>query len=186
MKYDSITGQELISLAKDSINSYFQDIDFKVDQKIKDKFSKKQGVFVTLTINNTLRGCIGFVESVYPLYKAIIDAAKSAAFSDPRFNPLTKLEFSKIKIEISVLTIPSLIEVKGFSEYVDHITIGEDGLIIKSNYGSGLLLPQVFTEYKCNVTKALEMTCEKAMLPHDAWKDLDNKIYKFQAHIFKE
>ncbi len=179
-------GKELIKLARDSINAYFSDSDLKIDEGIKKRFSTKQGVFVTLNLNNNLRGCIGFPEPSLPLYDAISKAAQSAAFEDPRFTPLGKEEFKDVKIEMSVLSVPELIEVKDSKEYLDKIKIGEDGLIIRSEFGSGLLLPQVFTEYNCDVVKALEMTCQKANLGSDAWKDIKNKLYKFQAQIFEE
>jgi len=179
-------GKELIKIARDSINAYFSDIELKVPDTIKKKFDEKQGVFVTLNIDGELRGCIGFPEPVLPLYEAVIESARSAAFSDPRFMPLSKEEFDKVHIELSVLTVPELIKVKKSEDYLNKIKIGSDGLIIRGEYGSGLLLPQVFTEYKCNPKKALEMTCQKAGLSSDAWKDLKNKIFKFQAHIFEE
>lgn len=179
-------GKELIKLARQSINSYFSGSDLKISENIKKKFSTKQGVFVTLNLNKQLRGCIGFPEPVKPLYEAVSEAAQSAAFSDPRFTPLSKDEFKDVKIEMSVLTVSELINVKESKEYLDKIKIGEDGLIIRSEFDSGLLLPQVFTEYNCDVAKALEMTCQKANLSSDAWKDINNKVYKFQAQIFKE
>lgn len=174
----------LLKLARDSITSYFTKKD--IDTSKVEKFSEKQGVFVTLEKNNELRGCIGFPEPYLPLNKAIIESAQSAAFSDPRFMPVQRKELDEIKIEISVLTVPELIKVKKPEEYLKKIKIGKDGLIIRGSYGSGLLLPQVFVEYKCDVQQALEMLCQKAGLPIDAWKNLDNKIYKFQAEIFHE
>jgi len=179
-------GQELIKLAKQSINSYFSDSELEVKDEIKKKYSLKQGVFVTLNLDGELRGCIGYAEPVLPLYDAVISAAKSAGFSDPRFDPLSKEEFSKVKIELSVLSVPELIKVDKAEDYVKKIKIGKDGLIIKGGFGSGLLLPQVFIEYKCDVIKALEMTCQKAGLDKNAWQELNNKVYKFQANIFKE
>ncbi|TKJ17784.1 AMMECR1 domain-containing protein [Candidatus Woesearchaeota archaeon B3_Woes] len=179
-------GKELIKLARQSINSYFSDSDLKISEDIKKRFLTKQGVFVTLNLNKQLRGCIGFPEPTLPLYKAVSEAAQSAAFGDPRFNPLNKDEFKDVKIEMSVLSVPELIDVKDSKEYLDKIKIGEDGLIIRSEFGSGLLLPQVFAEYNCDVIKALEMTCQKANLSSDAWKDANTKVYKFQAQIFEE
>ncbi len=180
-------GEELIKLARQSISSYFSGKDLEVSDDIKKKFSSKQGVFVTLTIDGDLRGCIGFPEPVYALYGGVIEGSKSAAFSDPRFDPLSKEEFSKVKIEVSVLTVPELIEVKKAEDYLNRIKIGEDGLIVKGDFGSGLLLPQVFTEYNCDVKKALEMTCNKGGLHSEAWKDIENtKVYKFQSLIFSE
>jgi AmmeMemoRadiSam system protein A len=178
--------KKLLKLARESIKSAFENKEPKVDNNIKNKFSDKRGVFVTLQENEELRGCIGFPRPYYPLWQGIIFAARSAAFEDPRFFPLKKEEFDRIKIEISVLTVPELIKVKNSEEYLNKIKIGEDGLIIESDYGSGLLLPQVFTEYNCTPEQALIMLCQKAMLPINAWKDLRNKIYKFQAEVFSE
>jgi len=161
-------GKLLIKLARESISSYWQ------------------GVFVTLYKNKQLRGCIGFPEPIFPLFEAIIKAARSAAFEDPRFPPLQKEELKHIKIEVSVLTVPALIKVKKPEDYLKKIKIGKDGLIIRSTLGSGLLLPQVATEYKWGVEEFLRHLCEKARLKQNAWKDKNNQIYKFQAQIFKE
>jgi len=179
-------GKKLIELARQSIASAFSNQELNVPDELLKKFSTKQGGFVTLTINGELRGCIGFVEPVFPLYETIIRAARSAAFEDPRFPTLQKEEFKLVKIEISVLTLPELIQVDKVEDYLKKIKIGEDGLIIRGRFGSGLLLPQVFTDYKCTPLKAMEMTCQKAGLPTDSWKDLHNRIYRFQAEIFSE
>jgi len=177
-------GKLLIKLARKSISSYFLQ---KEPNIITLKhFSERQGVFVTLYKNEQLRGCIGFPEPVFPLYEAIIKSARSAAFEDSRFPPLQKEELKDIRIEISVLSVPILIEVKKPDDYLKKIKIGEDGLIIRSSLGSGLLLPQVATEYKWGVEEFLRHLCEKAWLKQDAWKDTNNRIYKFQAQIFKE
>jgi len=177
-------GKLLIKLARDSISSYF--LRNEPDTSPVQGFSHTQGVFVTLYKNNQLRGCIGFPEPVFSLCEAIIKSARSAAFEDPRFPPLQKEELKDIRIEISVLTVPKLIEVKKPEDYLKEIKIGKDGLIIRSSHGSGLLLPQVATEYKWGVEEFLGHLCEKAWLKQDAWKDTTNRIYRFQAQIFKE
>ncbi len=180
-------GKKLIKLAHNSIESHLFHKEFKVSDSIVKEFGDRLGCFVTLTIDGELRGCIGFPEPVYQLFHAIKEAAVSAGFSDPRFLPLNKEDYTKIKIEISVLTKPELIKVKKFSDYFSEIKMGRDGLIIRSSIGvSGLLLPQVFTEYNCTPEQALKMVCQKAGLNVDAWKDSPNKIYKFSAQIFKE
>jgi len=184
---DQSDKKALLKLARDSISTHFDDKEPDVDESIKEKYKEKQGVFVTLHKKGELRGCIGYPEPFMPLYEAIIDAARSAAFKDPRFPALEKDELDKVDLEISVLTVPELIEVDKAEDYFEKIKIGEDGLILRSDRGSGLLLPQVFTEYKCDVEKALQFTCQKAGLNNDAWKDVDNvKFYKFQAIVFSE
>ena len=177
-------GKLLIKLARESISSYFLQKEPNISTL--NKFSDRQGVFVTLYKNEQLRGCIGFPEPVFYLFEAIIKSARSAAFEDSRFPPLQKEELKHIKIEISVLTVPALIKVKKPEDYLNEIKIGKDGLIIRSSLGSGLLLPQVATEYKWGVKEFLGHLCEKAWLKQDAWKDTNNQIYKFQAQIFKE
>jgi len=174
----------LIKLARDSIETYFSRKEPNIS-RVK-KFSEKQGVFVTLKKKEMLRGCIGYPEPYLPLNQAIINAARAAAFEDSRFPPVQKDELKEIKIEISVLTVPELIVAKKPEDYLKKIKIGEDGLIIRGHFRSGLLLPQVFVEYKADAKMALRMLCDKAGLNYDAWLDSDNRIYKFQAEIFHE
>ena len=185
MKLDKEDGKILISLARDAISSHFKNNEVSVKDELKKKFSEKNGAFVTLTIDGELRGCIGFTEAMFPLWETIAKAAQSAAFGDPRFMQLTEEEFKKIKIEVSVLTKPELIEAKP-DEYKEHIEIGKHGLIVEKGMFKGLLLPQVFPEYNADWKKALEMTCQKAGLPADSWKEPDCKIFRFSAIIFSE
>lgn len=175
-------GKELLKLARDSIKLYFDGKEVILKENIAEKYGAKQGVFVTLTINDELRGCIGYAEPIYPLAEAILNAARSAAFSDPRFKPLTLEEFNEVKLEVSVLSVPELIK----GDYIKNIKVGEDGLIIRGEFTSGLLLPQVATAYEWDAKQFLEHTCEKAGLDKDAWKEKDIQVYKFQAQIFKE
>jgi len=49
---------------------------------------------------------------------------------------------------------------------------------------SGLLLPQVATEYGWNVTQFLEQTCLKAGLPKESYKDKYAEVYRFSAEVF--
>ncbi|MCX5808438.1 MAG: AmmeMemoRadiSam system protein B [Proteobacteria bacterium] len=144
------------------------------------KLLEKRGVFVTLTKNHDLRGCIGYIVPVAPLYKAVIEMTVSASTRDPRFPPVSKGELKDINIEISALTPLKLI-----SDPAD-IEVGKHGLYItKGNY-SGLLLPQVATEHKWNREEFLRQTCIKAGLPQNAWKDKGTSIYTFMAQIFSE
>lgn len=179
-------GKKLIKLARDSIGSYFSGNDIKVEDDVKKEFSERLGVFVTLNMRGELRGCIGFPEPVYPLYKGVIEAAKSAAFSDPRFPNLIEDELKEVTIEVSVLTKPKQVVVRKPEEYVKEIKVGRDGLIVRSAFGSGLLLPQVASEYKWDNKTFLEHTCIKAGLPRDMWKDNGCRVYCFRSQVFCE
>jgi hypothetical protein len=177
-------GKLLLDLAKSSISAALSGKELVIDEKIKEKFSEARGVFVTITIKDELRGCIGFVEPIEPLWKAVVDAANCSAFSDPRFLPLTKEEFAKAELEISVLTQPELIKVSEPKDYLKKITVGKHGLIAQMGNFHGLLLPQVFTEWKADALRALEMTCQKAGLAIDAWQSRECKVYSFEAQVF--
>jgi len=177
-------GEKLLKLARKSIESYFSGIEGGYEKE-KKEFSEKQGVFVTLHKDKELRGCIGFPYPFLPLSEAIFQAARAAAFDDPRFLPLDKDELKNIKIEISVLSVPREIKCKK-EKICESIKIGKDGLIIQLNGNSGLLLPQVALEWKWNEKEFLENCCQKAGLEKDAWLDDNCKIFKFQAQIFNE
>lgn len=180
-------GAELIRLARDSIESFLNKKSYKIHDKTKKEFSEELGVFVTLEKNKKLRGCIGFPEPYYPLYKGVYEAARSAAFSDPRFPPVSKEEWPMITVEVSVLTRSRLIEVRNPEDYLKMIEIGKDGLIVRAAHNSGLLLPQVAVEWKWNAREFLQQTCNKAGLHPDSWTDFDIcRIYKFQSQVFSE
>jgi AmmeMemoRadiSam system protein A len=144
------------------------------------RFKEFRGVFVTLKKNGHLRGCIGFPYATNYLYKNIYEAAKEAAVSDPRFNPLTKEELRQVKIEISVLTKPEKIV------SIKDITIGRDGLMCNFMRAQGLLLPQVAKEFNLNRIEFLEALCDKAGLPKGTWQQRGFELFKFQAQIFSE
>jgi len=139
---------------------------------------EKRGAFVSLHRQGNLRGCIGYIVAEKPLCQTIKEMALAAAFQDPRFNPLTKDELQDLDIEISVLT--PLQQISDINE----IEVGRHGLMLLRGHHSGLLLPQVATEYGWDKETFLEHTCMKAGLPTDAWQDKDSKIFIFSADIF--
>jgi len=143
-----------------------------------ERLKELRGAFVTITKKGSLRGCIGHIRGVKPLYKSVEEMAAAAAFQDPRFPPVTKKELKDLAIEISVLTpFKQITDVK-------EIEVGKHGIYMERGFYSGLLLPQVATEYGWDRDTFLEHTCRKAGLPHDAWKEKDIKIYIFSADIF--
>ena len=138
----------------------------------------KQGAFVTLKKRGHLRGCIGYVQAVKPLYRTIEEMARAAAFQDPRFPPLVAKEWEDVTLEISVLfPLAELTE-------IDDIEIGVHGIYIVKGFRSGLLLPQVAVEHCWNRLTFLEETCMKGGLHPQAWKEGDTKVYIFSAEIF--
>jgi AmmeMemoRadiSam system protein A len=137
-----------------------------------------RGAFVTLHKEGKLRGCIGHIRAKQPLVNTIVEMAEAAAFHDPRFPPVSSKELGLLDYEISVLTPLQRIK------EVDEIEVGKHGIYMKRGSCSGLLLPQVATEWGWDRTTFLEHTCTKAGLPEDAWKDKKTEIYIFSADVF--
>jgi len=179
--YDAKDAEQLIKLARHAIISEFNGEKEKIKLPEGKQFKQARGVFVTLMVwpGRQLRGCIGFPEPSLPLAQAVAEAAKSAAFHDPRFFPLKKEEFGKIIIEISILTLPQKCNSK-------EVEVGKDGLIIDYVGYSGLLLPQVASEHKMSRIEFLEAICQKAGLPKDSWQNKNCLLQRFQAQIFAE
>ena len=109
-------------------------------------------------LHGQLRGCVGYVLPVSPVYRAVADTARAAAFEDTRFCPVTLLEARELEIELSILSPPQSIPAEA-------IEIGRHGLLITMAGHRGLLLPQVPTEHNWDRTTFLEQTCRKAGLP---------------------
>ncbi len=149
--------------------------EFRIESSI---LKENRGAFVTLQKRGQLRGCIGYIEGHGPLHKTIEEMAEAAAFRDPRFSPVKEKELPELDIEISVLT--PLKRIKDVNE----IQVGKHGIYIKKGWLSGLLLPQVATEYRWDRQTFLDHTCQKAGLPSTAWKEKETEIYIFSADIF--
>ena len=179
-------GKELVKMARKAVTEYLKKNSKINDVDFNSKFNFESGVFVTINKRNSLRGCIGYPVPVKKLAEGLVDAAISAATQDPRFTAVGVDELDQIIFEVTVLTQPTEINVDNPNEYLSMIKVGRDGLIVENVYTSGLLLPQVPTEYGWNVKEFLEFTCEKAGLDKNAWKDKKTKVSKFEGVIFKE
>lgn len=168
----------LRQLARDTIRARLDRTAPPPLDRLTGKLQEPRGAFVTLRRRGELRGCIGSLVGRGPLAETVRDMALQAAFSDPRFAPLTADELADLDLEISVLTPMERIE------RAEQIQIGTHGLYLKKGHRSGLLLPQVATENDWDRDQFLRWTCRKAGLAEDAWTDPDTEIHVFSADIF--
>lgn len=182
-------GTELVRLARTAVELYLKN--GKII-KSTNKGNKKAGIFVTLyqldTSNSkqNLRGCIGYTVPSWNIHDTVVAAAINAATEDPRFIALGQEELDKVIFEVSVLTKPIPIQIDNTQAFLSEIVIGRDGLILESNYGSGLFLPQVPVEQRWTINEYLMNLCYKAGAPVDSWKLPDSKLYKFHTMVFRE
>ncbi len=186
----------LLKMARQTIKSYLKDNPIGTAANIleavkKPYFSNEElpaslkrprGVFVTLKNNHDLRGCIGFIPPLKPLYQAVMDNAVNSAVNDPRFDPMTLSEETQIDIEISVLS--SLKRVKGYSD----IVVGKHGAYMVNGQSEALFLPQVAPEQGWNREEMLSQLSLKATYGQNPnlWKDKKTVFYVFTAQVFGE
>lgn len=178
MELTSLDRSMLVDIVKKTIQYKLNN---KMPPKItieSDTLKEKRGAFVTLKKRGHLRGCIGYVKAVKPLWETVQEMALAAAFHDPRFPSLKPDEMKDISIEISVLS-----PLKRISD-ISEIEVGKNGLYIVRGYNSGLLLPQVAVECGWDRETFLSETCYKAGLPPQSWTDEDTEIYIFSADYF--
>ncbi len=140
--------------------------------------SEARGAFVSLHKGSRLRGCIGYIEALKPLWVTVRECALAAALRDPRFDPVEPEELPSLRMEISVLS--PLEEIPP-----EQVEVGRHGLLISRGFQRGLLLPQVAVEWGWDRERFLEETCQKAGLPPNAWRQ-GAKIQAFTAQIFEE
>jgi len=174
--------RRLLTIAREAIAAVLDGRRPQIDPaELDDVLRKPAGAFVSLhDKDGDLRGCIGSIVPVAPLCQAVVSSAVNAAFRDPRFFPLTKEELANVELEISVM---GPIEVVRDTAEIE---VGRDGLIVTKGRNSGLLLPQVATDYGWDLESFLRHTCTKAGLPADAWRSPDSRIERFSAEVFSE
>lgn len=184
-------GTFLVKLAREVVVSYAAGSkNVAAPSPPSNRMNDNSGVFVTIKkivgAEKVLRGCIGYPLPAMRLVEATIDSAISAAFNDPRFEPVKPEELKQIVFEVSILTPPLLLKAKSPSDYPRLIKVGHDGLIVEKGYYKGLLLPQVPVELGWDEETFLSECSMKAGLPPDAWLGKSTKIYTFTAEIFDE
>jgi len=176
----------LLDIAKIAILSEF-DKTIKINEnELLQKYpilQELRATFVTLTINGRLRGCIGSLIAHRTLLDDLIHNAKSAAFGDPRFPPLSQEEFSFVSVEISLLSTPVEVHYTDKNDLKTKIQKGIDGVILKSGYHQATFLPQVW-ESLSEFDDFFGALCQKAGLNGNC---LDSKptIFKYGVEKIK-
>ncbi|HID23498.1 MAG TPA: AmmeMemoRadiSam system protein A, partial [Planctomycetaceae bacterium] len=150
-----------------------------LDVEITGPMKQIAGVFVTLKKHGRLRGCIGEIFPIRPLYKAVMAQAINAGLADRRFPPVRASELDEIEFEISVLTPP-----RSVSSYQD-IVIGRHGIVLKKAGRSAVFLPQVAVEQGWDLEATLNHLARKAGLTQEAWRE-EASFDVFEAIVFSE
>ena len=170
----------LLKIARNTVASLFS-AGSGESYNITPSLSLNCGAFVTLhKKDGSLRGCIGHIASDRPLTDTVRDMAVASSTQDPRFPKVSKDELDNLEIEISVLSPFTKIN------SIEEIEVGRHGIMMRRGYRSGLLLPQVASEYNWDRETFLTHTCYKAGMDGSCWKNSDTIIEIFHAIVFSE
>ena len=169
----------LLELARTTIETFILEDEIYEPEEPEDEFLlQESGAFVTLNINEELRGCIGHTLAQEALYLAVRDNALAAATEDARFDAVSAEELEDIEIEVSILTAPESVELYA-------IESGSDGVILTSGSKSATFLPSVWDSFD-DAGEFMEALSEKAGLEDDAWLNENTTFESYNTISFSE
>jgi uncharacterized protein len=168
-------ARQAIEVAANNVNPQPLDL-----QSLSPRLRQPGVSFVTLYNGDQLRGCIGGLTPENPLAEDVRAHAAAAATKDFRFPPVQQKELHQLRIEISVLSNPEPLEYQDADDLIHKLRPGENGVIIQRGNRRATFLPQVWKKIP-EPERFLEMLCEKAFLPHDAWKSKDTQVSTYQV-----
>ena len=180
-------GKYLISTARKTIEErlFNRKDTTQPDPALSPKFSNRRGTFVTLTMDGCLRGCIGHIIPQETLLEGVKVNAINAAFRDPRFRPLTKEEWGRVEVEVSILTDPKPLAYSDGKDLLAKLRPGIDGVIIKRGFHQATFLPQVWEQLP-DPKEFLTHLCLKAGLDAKAWQTEELEVSTYQVQAFEE
>ena len=184
-------GAALVSLARQALAQHLGETIVPSDSQHLDALLADQalqarcGTFVTLKIDNQLRGCIGSLSATAPIVSGVRENALNAAFHDPRFPPLRQTELDALHVEVSVLTEPVPLAYTDADDLMSRLMPGVDGVIIKKGLASATFLPQVWEQLP-QPDSFLSHLCTKAGLPASQWREGDLTVLVCQVQYFEE
>jgi len=175
-------GMTLLGLARQAITEHPR-IVLPNPAEVPAELREARAVFVTLTINGELRGCIGNFQEK-PLFRNVMECAVSAGYADPRFRPLSRKELPSVRIEISILSPPAKLEFSSPEELLAKLS-PERGVILRKGTRSATFLPQVWEQLP-DKEEFLDHLSQKAGLAADAWRQPGVEIDVYTVEKLKE
>ncbi len=177
-----MNGESLLKIARASISNRLR-IEYP-EPDLPAEFEVWGATFVTLTMEGGLRGCIGTLDAHRPIHVDARENALAAAFSDPRFMPISIAEWPSVKIEVSLLSEPVQLLFSDEEEALSSLSPGSDGVIFECRGRRSTFLPQVW-ESLPEASEFLAHLKRKAGLPAGFWSD-EVKLFRYGVDKWKE
>ncbi len=177
----------LLSLARESAEKYLKDkTKLEINpEDVPENLRLEKGCFVTFTKDEQLRGCIGHIIPQKPLYECVIENSINAAINDPRFSPMGYNELKEARIDISVLSVPTLFEHNNYQELLLVLENRGYGVVLKRGLHQSTFLPSVW-EFIPEKENFLGNLCVKGEMEAECWKDNKTEVYLYTAEDFSE
>jgi len=184
MTYSSTERTDLLGVALASIKSGLQ-TGHALEPDVGNyppALTETRASFVTLNLDNTLRGCIGSLEPCTSLVRSVAGNAYAAAFRDPRFPALTLPELAGLTIHLSVLGPLQAVACDSETDLLEQMQPGIDGWVIEDGQFRGTFLPSVW-ETLPDARLFLEHLKMKAGLAADYWSDAIT-VWRYSTESF--
>ncbi|NNM79674.1 MAG: AmmeMemoRadiSam system protein A [Gallionella sp.] len=179
---DAKQGKTLVQLARAAIAGELGLVAHDLPRT--DWLEEPGATFVTLTLHDRLRGCIGSLEAYRPLIDDVRHNARAAAFQDSRFDPLGKEEFAEVQVDVSLLGKPEAIRFTSEQDALAQLRPGIDGVILEFGRHRATYLPQVWAQLQ-QPQMFLNHLKEKAGLPGNFWSD-EVKLSRYTVQKWHE
>lgn len=190
MEFDCLSEEEkrlLLLLAREALQCWVREGELPpLDLSSMPARLRERGAsFVTLTIGNELRGCIGTLEAYQPLAEDVRQRVVAAASEDPRFPPVQISELDGIRIEVSRLTEPVDLQYSSPEELLLKLRPHVDGVILRDGFRRATFLPQVWAKV-ADTAEFLNNLCYKMGAAPELWRQRPLTIQIYQVEEFHE
>jgi hypothetical protein len=179
---DTNKGRTLLHLARAAIAKEFGFVSHDLPRT--NWLEEPGATFVTLTLDDRMRGCVGSLEPKRPLIDDVRGNAVAAAFHDPRFAPLAKDEFADVVIDVALLSKPEPIRFSTEQDALAQLNPGVDGVVFEYGPHRSTLLPHGWADLP-HARDVLARLKSQAGLAEDFWS-VDVKLARFTTQKWYE
>lgn len=180
MKLSKQNREKLLKHARLVIESYLHAKEYQYEVPSSTLLSKKHGIFITIFVDDKLRGSLGFVDSEQCIMESVAELAKALCTGSDKYPKLEKDELPYLTIQVDIFS--ALNQIYG----QDEIEIGKHGLYVNHPEGEGVIFPQKAVEMDYDEIIFLNEVCYKAGLPSFTWEDDKCKVFTFETIVFSD
>lgn len=170
---DAAACQQALALVRQAIRCRWHPAENALLARLQQHFTAGQlewACFVTLHLDDRLRGCIGCLQPDGPLSESLVHYAQAAAFADPRFPPLDEHDLSPCQVSVSLLGPLQPLPLSDRASLLRDLVVGEDGLWLSDARHRATFLPAVWRDIP-EPAEFVRQLLRKGGWPAGSWPD---------------